>query len=110
MTMSELNLELLRKLCDSGNIKWTKHVIKRLQERQIYREDVYHVMYHGRIIEQYPDAFPNPACLISGTDTNENKLHVVVGSDGVIITVITAYTPTLDKFGIDLETRKENKP
>lgn len=108
--MSELNLNMLRKLCDSGSIKWTKHVTKRLQVRKIYREDVYNVIYHGKIIEHYPDAFPNPACLISGTDTNKNPLHVVVGADGVIITVITAYTPTLDKFDIDLETRKENNP
>ena len=106
--MPELNLEILRKLCESGNIKWSKHAVKRLQERQIYREDVFHVIYHGKIIEQYPDAFPNPACLISGTDTNKNPLHVVVGADGVIITVITAYVPTLDTFDIDLETRKES--
>ena len=54
--MSELNLDMLCKLCDSGSIKWTNHVIKRLQERQIYREDVYNVIYYGKIIEQYPDA------------------------------------------------------
>lgn len=108
--MNELNLEMLRKLCDSDSIKWTRHVTKRLQERQIYRKDVYNVIYHGKIIEQYPDAFPNPACLISGTDTKNNPLHVVIGADGVIITVITAYTPTPDKFDIDLETRKENNP
>lgn len=108
--MNELNLDDLRKLCDSGNIKWTKRAVKRLQERHIYREDVYHAIYHGKIIEQYPDAFPNPACLISGTDTNEIPLHVVVGADGVIITVITAYAPTPDRFDIDLETRKENNP
>ena len=48
--MNELNLDDLRKLCDSGNIKWTKHVIKRLQERQIEREAVYQAIFHDKII------------------------------------------------------------
>ena len=39
--MPELNLDALRKLCDSGNIKWTKHAARRLQERLIFRDDVY---------------------------------------------------------------------
>ena len=42
--MNELSLEALQKLCDSRSIKWTKHVAKRLQERFIYREDVYNVI------------------------------------------------------------------
>jgi len=107
--MSELNIDALRKLCDSGNIKWTIHVIRRLQERLIYREDVYNVIYHGKIIEQYPDAFPNPACLIAGKTLKGMPLHVVIGADGVILTVITAYEPTADKFENDLETRKEKE-
>ena len=107
--MPELNIDALRKLCDSGNIKWTKHVAKRLQERLIFRDDVYNVLYHGKIIEQYPDAFPNPACLISGETLKGTPLHVVIGADGVVLTVITAYVPTNDKFENDLETRKEKE-
>lgn len=107
--MPELNLDALRKLCDSGNIKWTKHAARRLQERLIFRDDVYNVIYHGKIIEQYPNAFPNPACLISGETLNKTPLHVVIGADGVILTVITAYEPTTDKFENDLETRKEKE-
>lgn len=106
--MNELSIEDLRKLSREGNIKWTKHVVKRLQERLIYKEDVYNVIYHGKIIEQYPDSFPEPSCLISGKDLKNNPLHVVVGADGLILTVITAYEPTLDKFENDFETRKEN--
>ena len=105
--MNELSLEALQKLCDSRSIKWTKHVAKRLQERFIYREDVYNVIYHGRIIKQYPNAFPTPACLVSGKALKGTPLHVVIGADGVVLTVITAYEPTPDKFENDLETRKE---
>ena len=107
--MPELTIELIREISDGGNIKWTKHVIRRLQERQIYREDVYNVIYHGKIIEQYPDDFPDPSCLLSGRDTKNNPLHVVISADGTILTVITAYEPTLDKFETDYETGKEQE-
>lgn len=107
--MPELTIDALRKLCDSGKIKWTMHVAMRLQERLIFRDDVYHVIYHGKIIEMYPNAFPNPACLVSGKTLKGVPLHVVIGSDGVILTVITAYVPNTDKFEKDLETRKEKQ-
>lgn len=108
--MPELNIDALRKLCDSGKIKWTTHVTMRLQERLIFRDDVFHVIYYGKIIEQYPHSFPNPACLIFGKTLKGMPLHVVIGSDGVILTVITAYMPSTDKFEKDLETRKEKQP
>lgn len=58
MNMNELNLDTLRKLCDSGSIVWSVHATERLQERGITKPDVLNVIHHGRIIEQYPDAFP----------------------------------------------------
>ena len=61
----------------------------------------------GEIIEDYPDDFPHPSCLIFGR-TKENKiLHIVVGSNDDTIFFITAYYPNTDKFETDLKTRKE---
>ena len=37
--MPELTIDALRKLCDSGKIKWTMHVAMRLQERLIFRDE-----------------------------------------------------------------------
>lgn len=107
--MCELSIEDVRKLCGDGKIKWTKHVTRRLQERLIFREDVFNAINNGKIIEQYPDSFPVPSCLISGQDLSGKPLHVVLSADGVIITIITAYEPSLDKFKNDFETRKERQ-
>lgn len=107
--MYELSIETVRKLCSDGKIKWTKHATRRLQERLIFRDDVFNAINNGKIIEQYPDSFPNPSCLISGKALNEKPLHIVVSADGVILTVITAYEPSLDKFEGDFETRKESQ-
>lgn len=107
--MCELSIEAVRQLCSDGKIKWTKHVTRRLQERLIFRDDVFNAINNGKIIEQYPDSFPSPSCLISGQDLSGNPLHVVLSADGVIITIITAYEPSLDKFEKDFETRKESQ-
>ena len=89
-----------------SNIKWAKHCLERIQERDISITDVESCLETGEIIENYPDDFPHPSCLIFGY-TKENKiLHIVVGSDGNTIFFITAYYPNTDKFESDLKTRK----
>ena len=86
--------------------------IKKLQtlcnasDSNINISDVESCLQTGEIIEDYPDDFPHPSCLIFGY-TKENKiLHIVVGSDNSTLFFITAYFPNTDKFEKDLKTRK----
>lgn len=104
--MNELNIELLQKLCNNNNILWTTHVLRRLQERNIYREDVINAISTGKIIEQYPDSYPYPACLVMGLSLSNKYLHIVVGCNGDTASIVTVYFPTDDKFQSDLKTRK----
>ena len=98
-------LQRLYNISDS-NIKWAKHCFERMQERDISINDVESCLQTGEIIEDYPDDFPHPSCLIFGY-TKENKvLHLVVGSNGDTIFFITAYYPDTNKFETDLKTRK----
>ncbi len=98
-------LQALYNASDS-NIKWSKHCLERMQERDISIYDVESSLLTGEIIEDYPDDFPYPSYLIFGY-TKENKvLHIVVGSKGDAIFFITAYYPNTDKFEKDLKTRK----
>ena len=60
----------------------------------------------GEIIEDYPDDFPHPSCLVFGYAVNNKVIHVVVGNDGEYIYIITAYFPNTAKFEDDLKTRK----
>lgn len=105
--MNGLNIETLRKICNNGGIIWTTHVLKRLQERGILRKDVVNAISTGEIIEQYPDSFPHPSCLILGLAVNQQYIHVVCAYNGENIRAVTAYYPTPDKFESDLKTRKE---
>ena len=59
------------------------------------------------IIEDYPDDFPHPSCLIFGFTINDKIIHVVAGSDVKYIYIITAYFPNTIKFEKDLKTRRK---
>ena len=107
--MAELNIDQLRKSFLSGNILWSDHIHRRFQERGTTRDDVRNVLLNGKIIEQYPNDYPHPSCLISGTAMNGIPLHIVVAYKDDFITMVTAYYPDLDNFEKDLTTRKENK-
>ena len=70
-------------------------------ERDISRADVKKCVLEGEIIEDYPDDFPHPSCLIFGYTINDKIIHVVAGSDGKYIYIITAYFP--NTIGFDKE-------
>ena len=66
------------------------------------------IALHAReIIEDYPDDFPNPSCLIFGYNVNGRILHIVAGCDNINIYIITAYYPDTKKFENDLKTRRK---
>lgn len=100
-------LDQIKKLCSQRKIKWSTHVAVRIQERGISRQDVLCCLENGEVIEDYPTDFPHPSCLVFGYTVNKKVLHVVAGCDGEYVYIITAYFPSLDKFEVDMKTRKE---
>jgi hypothetical protein len=102
-----LNLELIQQECAVGQIKWTTHILERMQERNIEPSDVLNCINNGRIIEQYPDAYPYPACLILGTSVNNVWLHTVLGYVSGFVWIITVYEPDEDEWTNNFMERKE---
>lgn len=102
-----MQIEEIQKLCSSSKIKWYKHALERMQERDISRADVISCIMNGEIIEEYPDDFPYPSCLIFGYSVGNNIIHTVVCNNSEYIGIITVYIPDTDKFENDLKTRKE---
>ena len=85
-----MDIKQLQSLYDASdsNIKWAKHCLERMQERDISIDDV-------------------EFCLIFGRTKGNKVLHIVVGANSDTIFFITAYYPNTDKFEADLKTRKE---
>ena len=86
-----LDILELRKLCIPKNIRITLHAAKRLEQRGIFLKDVISCIMNGEIIEQYPDDYPYPSCLILGMSIEDKYLHVVIGNHESDLFLITAY-------------------
>ena len=107
--MSNISMSDLQAMLSAGQTVWTEHLSLRMRERGIKRADVIACIQNGEIIEQYPDAYPNPACLVFATLADDKPLHVVAGINDSEMFIITVYYPTLDKFESDYKTRKAGK-
>ena len=103
----ELDMNAIRALCEAKAVKWTAHVLARLQERGIEPSDVRNCIATGRVIEQYPDDYPFPSCLVLGSSVSEKTLHAVVGVGQGFLWLITAYYPDPDKWNADFSIRRE---
>lgn len=100
-------IEDFRKINKSENIVISLHGQLRLNERNITVDDVMNAIDNGEIIEQYPDDFPFPSCLILGLSINDVYIHIVVSMNDDKIYLITAYIPDTDKWEADMKTRKQ---
>ena len=85
------------------------HARQSMFARSISDECVEYIVHKGEVIEDYPHAFPFPAKLLLGR-CNKRPIHVVAAedSDKLLVIVITAYEPTLDKWERDMKTRRKN--
>lgn len=102
-----INLKMLRAYYEQDRIIISKHAMERCRQRGIKQRDIKNCIFSGEIIEQYPDDFPFPSCLIFGYAVNDKIMHVVASDEGTASRIITAYFPNTDKFEDDLKTRKE---
>ena len=97
----------IRKLVQERKIRWSAHCLERMNERDISTADVKACIENGEIIEEYPDDFPYPSCLIFGHASENGIIHVVAGTDYEYVFIITAYIPNTVKFEPDLKTRRK---
>ena len=93
--------------CNRSLLRWTSHVLKRLFERNICLDDVKTVLMNGEIIEQYPDDYPFPSCLLLGYTSTGRPLHIVCGSNGTELWIITAYFPNPANWTDDFRQRRK---
>jgi len=99
---------LFVKAVKNGRIRWQKHALERMLERDIFRNDVKEVIIEGEIIEEYPGDLPYPSVLILGYP-GKNPLHVVAALDlhDHWCYIITVYRPDSLHFENDNKTRKK---
>ena len=82
--------------------------MERFRQRGIKSKDIRYAVNHGRIIEQYPDDFPFPSCLILGEDESGKKIHVCMSDEGTSSRIITAYYPDPERWNESMTERKDD--
>lgn len=97
----------IRKKCRDDLIEVTSHILLRCQQRSISYKEIKEVILNGEIIEDYPEDYPYPSCLILGYTIGKKVIHVVVGMSETKLWLITAYIPDPERWSEDFKTRKE---
>jgi hypothetical protein len=100
-----IDLAIIQGYFKSDAVFVTEHAMERFKQRGIRMRDVRAVVMSGQIIEQYPDDFPFPSCLITGTTKDNRVLHVVMSDEGSSSRIITAYYPDPAHWSSDFKTR-----
>jgi len=103
--MVDVDLMAIQKLLSRGKIKWSLHVIERMEERGVARPQVLDAIMNGKIIERRPHNKPNPKYLILNNDET-CLFHVSVGMNEKAIYIITVYYPDENRWEADFATRK----
>ena len=96
----------IRSLCLSGALRWTFHIMVRILQRGIDIDDICNVLFKGEIIEEYPNDYPYPSCLLMGISIGKKWLHVVCGVGDDELWLITAYYPNISEWKSDYKTRR----
>lgn len=102
-----IDIETLKQYYKEDMIIVSEHAAERFRQRNIKARDIRHAVYNGEIIEQYPDDFPFPSCLILGETSEGQYLHIVMSDEGNMSRIITAYYPDKFKWSADFKERKD---
>lgn len=107
MEQDKITVGLIRTLAaETSNIIMTSHAHYQCLKRRIDSSDILEVLRYGEIIEDYPDDYPYPSCLMLSSPTLWKPMHVCCGVGEGKINIITAYYPTTEKWEADMKTRR----
>ena len=79
-----VDFERLQQLVSERSILWREHALQRLNERRLSKADVKAAILSGEVIEDYPDAYPTPSCLVLGCTVGGKWIHVVCGGHNLL--------------------------
>lgn len=102
-----IDIKRLREYYNADSVYVTWHASDRFRQRKLKMHDIKSALMSGEIIEQYPDDFPFPSCLILGYNDDNKPIHIVMSDEGSSSNIITAYVPDNENWEVDYKTRKD---
>lgn len=101
------NLDDIIEAIRNNRIRITDHADEESQADHLLFDDISFSVFHGEIIEQYPDDKPYPSCLIYGDTFGGDPVHSVwaYNQNNQWTVLITVYRPDPKRW-IDWRTRR----
>ncbi len=87
----------LKKFLKTDKPVITDHALEAMQDDEIALDDLLYGVMHGEIIEEYPKAYPLPACLMKCNAPDGRALHVCL-SMPPRVKIITCYIPDAEQW------------
>ena len=91
-------LGLLHRAVHEHQVKLSLHAVEEALAEHITRPEVEAAMLDAQMLEDYPDWWLGPSCLIYGRTDSGRDLHIVVSYSGLPVTIITVYEPKPPKW------------
>lgn len=90
-----MEIHKIIKAIEADCVNITRHARKEARDDSLRLDDILFSTRHGEIIEDYPDDFPYPSCLIYGRASSGDPVHSVwaYDSENGIAVLITVYRP-----------------
>ena len=74
-------------------------------DRMISTDEIREAVFHGEIIEEYPEDQRGESCLVFHTK-DQRVIHVLCSPKVEYLAIITAYLPAADQWSADFKVRK----
>jgi len=100
-----VNASFISKKVQNGEYDLSIHAHNERQEEEITVKEIEKLLIKGDIIEKYPNDPRGSSCLLAGF-VFEKPLHVVCGSRGKRLLIVTVYRPKPPVW-IDYKTREK---
>jgi hypothetical protein len=91
-------LELLKRAVRERQIKISLHAADEALADDITRPEIEAAIVNAQLLEDYPDWWLGPSCLICGRTDAGRDLHIVVSYSDLPVTIITVYEPRPPKW------------
>jgi len=98
--MSQALLNYIKDLSANNRIRFKKHALIRIVERNINISEIEEVLKECKIVMEYPEDRPLMSFLVSGITSQNRPLHLVIAVDKKeeYIWIITVYEPDKGKW------------
>jgi len=91
-------LRLFREAVQKQQIKISLHATQEALAENITRSEIEAALLGAQVLEDYPDWWLGPSCLVHGQTQSGRDLHILASYSELPITIITVYEPRLPKW------------